>query len=1441
MRTLYCPKASYEPIGASAHAERRSSVLAKARVRPSITHHIHYGWISACLGLCVLDRSKQQQDTILSDSCTKDLPHMSVRFTRLLQLCGLVFALLLVSQHASVASASFTDGQKASLVLGQASFTTWNTQTTADGLQYPHSIAIDPATNKVFVSDAGNHRILRYASFDSLSNGASAEMVFGQTNFSGNLGASGANRLKTPQGIAIDSNGRLWVADSANNRVLRFDNAATANNGVSANVVLGQANFIDSSTGTAINRLYNPGALTLSSDGTLWVADARNHRVLRFDNAASKNNGADANAVLGQPDFMSNSSGLSQNQFNAPRGIAIESDGTLWVSDATNHRVLRFDDAASKDNGANADAVLGQNDFVSKTTGITSSKMHTPYGIVTDSNGTLWVVSSEYSRVMRFDHASSKGNGAAADGVVGQPDLTTVNIGISQTTLNYPMGATLDPTGSLWVADYSNNRVLRFSSLVTQTISFNALADKALGEPAFTISATPSSGLEASFTSLTSSVCSVSGSTVSLLATGTCTIQASQAGDNMLYLAASYVEQSFEVKTLPTITWAAPSPITYGTALGSSQLNATADTAGTFSYSHSSGSNLDAGIHTLTVTFTPNDTAKYVTAQKTVHLTVTKAPLTITAQNASRNYGSANPSFSVAYDGFVLGQSKSNLSGSLAITTTATINSPVGSYSIVASGLSSSNYQIEYVNGSLSVNKVPLTVSVQNASRQYGAANPSFAASYDGFVLGQTSAVLGGSLAFSTSANASSSPGIYSVNASGLSSSNYEFTYVSGQLTVVKAPFTVTVHNSFRQYGNNNPAFAFSYDDFANGEDDSVLDGSLTITSTATINSSVGTYPIIASGLSSSNYDIQYTTGTLTVNKAPLTITAQNATRVYGAANPSFTVSYSGFKNSQNESVLSGSLLITSTATTDSTVGTYPIVPSGLSSNNYAITFVNGSLSVTKAPLTITASNVSRNYGAANPSFNVSYSGFKNSEDKAVLSGSLLITSTADASSPVGSYPIVPSGLTSTNYDITFNNGTLSVTKAPLTITAQNASRSYGAVNPSFTVNYNGFALSEDESVLDGTLLITTTADLNSTVGSYPIVASGLTSNNYTITLVDGTLTITKAPLTITAQNASKIVDSANPSFGVNYSGFVNGEDEGVLGGTLIITTTADLNSTIGNYPIVPSGLSSNNYEISFVNGTLTVDAALAISWASPSAISYGTALSTNQLNASANIAGTFSYEPALGSLLPAGTHTITATFTPTDNRYNPTQQTMLLTVNKAPLTVTAQNASRSYGAANPDFAVSYSGFVNGENASVLGGTLAFSSANASSSVGSYPITPSGLTSSNYAISFVDGTLTINKATLTITAQNASRSYGAANPDFAVSYSGFVNGENASALGGTLVFNTSANASSPAGSYPIVPSGLTSGNYTISFVNGTLTVTAKPATQWQVFIPLVAR
>ena len=163
------------------------------------------------------------------------------------------------------------------------------------------------------------------------------------------------------------------------------------------------------------------------------------------------------------------------------------------------------------------------------------------------------------------------------------------------------------------------------------------------------------------------------------------------------------------------------------------------------------------------------------------------------------------------------------------------------------------------------------------------------------------------------------------------------------------------------------------------------------------------------------------------------------------------------------------------------------------------------------------------------------------------------------------------------------------------------------------------------------------------------------------------------------------------------------------------------------------------------------------------------------------------------------------------------------LTVDKAALVVRAADASRRYGAADPAFAVGYSGFVLGEGAGVLAGTLDFATpAGRASAVGRYALTPGGLASGNYAISYLPGTLTIERAPLMVTPAFTARTYGADTPALTARYAGFVLGEDAGDLDGRVAFATDAGRRSPVGLYRVTASGLASGNYAISFLPGAL-------------------
>ncbi|MSR81043.1 MAG: DUF4347 domain-containing protein, partial [Gemmataceae bacterium] len=177
------------------------------------------------------------------------------------------------------------------------------------------------------------------------------------------------------------------------------------------------------------------------------------------------------------------------------------------------------------------------------------------------------------------------------------------------------------------------------------------------------------------------------------------------------------------------------------------------------------------------------------------------------------------------------------------------------------------------------------------------------------------------------------------------------------------------------------------------------------------------------------------------------------------------------------------------------------------------------SFTVLTKSLTITADNKSKVYGNTLPAFTTTITGLVNGDTASSISG-LGVVSTATGSSGVGNYSLDPAG-TNANYAITLVTGSLEVTQAPLTVSADNKSKIYGQALPLFSTTVTGLVNGDTSGNIIG-LGATTTATASSIVGNYPIVASG-TNTNYQIALVDGTITVTKAPLTITADAKSKL------------------------------------------------------------------------------------------------------------------------------------------------------------------------------------------------------------------------------------------------------------------------------------------------------------------------------
>ncbi len=436
----------------------------------------------------------------------------------------------------------------------------------------------------------------------------------------------------------------------------------------------------------------------------------------------------------------------------------------------------------------------------------------------------------------------------------------------------------------------------------------------------------------------------------------------------------------------------------------------------------------------------------------------------------------------------------------------------------------------------------------------------------------------------------------------------------------------------------------------------------------------------------------------------------------------------------------------------------------------YASTSATSTLTVTPAPLTVTAASPSMTYGAAVPALTYTYTGLVNGDSSATFSGSL--TTTATSSSAVGTYAIGEGSLAATgNYTIgTFNAGSLTVNPAPLTVTAASPSMTYGGTVPDLTYTYTGLVNGDSAATFTGALSSAVTS--SSAAGSYAIGEGTLAATgNYTIgTFNAGTLTVNPAALTVTADAKSLTYGGTVPDLTYTYTGLVNGDSAATFTGGL--STTATSSSGVGSYPISEGSLAATgNYTIGTFNAAnLTVNpAALTVTAASPS-MTYGASVPgltytyTGLVNGDSTATFTGGLSTTATSSSAVGTYAISeGTLAATGNYTIGTFNAGTLTVNPAPLTVTAASPSMTYGGTVPDLTYTYTGLVNGDSSATFTGALS-STVTSTPAAGSYPIGEGTLAATgNYTIgTFNAGTLKVNPAALTVTADAKSMTYGGA-------------------------------------------------------------------------------
>ena len=804
-----------------------------------------------------------------------------------------------------------------------------------------------------------------------------------------------------------------------------------------------------------------------------------------------------------------------------------------------------------------------------------------------------------------------------------------------------------------------------------------------------------------------------------------------------------------------------------------------------YTLSREAGEN--TGTYTITVTLGSNPNYEVTAAPGT--FTITRATATVTADDKEKIADQPDPELTATVTGLQNGDTASVISYTL----TRNSGEAIGSYTITPDGNAvQGNYNVTYVPGTLTItppNEVVVRIVGHNNTTVYdkiehvvsgydviSISNPDY--SEADFIFNGTA-----------EAKRTNTDTTYMGLEAGLfinNNGNFDVTFIvtDGYQAILPAPATVKVDTLTKTYGNADPNLTATVTGTMVGD-------TIAYNLSRAAGETVGSYPITVVLGSNPNYAIETTNAIFTINKKAATITANDANKTYGDADPTLTAIVEGL-------VASDVINYTLSRTPGDTVGTYDIMVNLGSNPNYAIETTNANFTINKKAATITANDTNKTYGDADPELTATVTG-------SVAGDAIAYTLTRAAGNTAGTYPITVTLGSNPNYQITTTNATFTINKKAATVAADSLGKIYGNADPELTATVTGIVESD-------VIVYSLSRELGDSVGTYAISVTLDNNPNYEVTTTDAVFTITKRAATVVADTLDKTYGDADPALTATITGIVEGD-------TIAYSLSREPGDTVSTYLITVELGDNPNYEVTAINGIFKIYKKFVMVAVDNKDKVYGDEdpeLTVTLMDTIGEDVLNYTLNRTIGE--DVGTYLITVTLGDNPN-YEVMTRNGFLSITPAALTVMADDMAKVYGSADPVLTTTISGLRNGDDASDINYSLSRVEGEA---VGTYTIMVTLGNNPNYTVTPTNGVFTITKRPATVLAINKNKTYGNVDPVLTATVTGTVGND---VLNYTLARDTGENV----GTYAITVTLEDNPNYLVTGTNGTFTITPASA------------